>query len=115
MEQPLIVMLVCSNLPVDPRVEREARALVARGFRVKILCPQWTPITPPPDWGAGIEVRVLQPERILHPLHYFPYVHAPALVRAALAEPAWAYHSHDLNTALAALLAAARKSAGAST
>src|SRR5262249_7442936 len=58
-ERPLIVMLVCSSLPVDPRVEREAKTLVEHGFRVKILCPQWCPVTPKPNWGPNIAISVL--------------------------------------------------------
>src|SRR5207248_295315 len=40
---------------------------------------------------------------------FFSLVLSPGLLRAALAEPAWAYHSHDLDTALPVLLAAARR------
>lgn len=105
-KRPLVVMLVCSNLPVDPRVEREARALAAHGFRVKVLCPAWDPPTPPPDWGPNVEIGIL---RATDFYTRFPYVFSRPLLRAALAEDAWAYHSHDLDTALPALVAAARK------
>src|SRR5260370_15651423 len=46
---PQIVMLVWAHLPTDPRVEREAKALAAAGFRVKIVCPAWSPPTPAPE------------------------------------------------------------------
>jgi glycosyltransferase involved in cell wall biosynthesis len=39
----------------------------------------------------------------------FPWLMSRGMLRAALAEDAWAYHSHDLVMALPALLAAARK------
>src|SRR5207344_168545 len=37
-----IVMLVVSDLRIDPRVEREARALVSAGYRVTVICPEPT-------------------------------------------------------------------------
>jgi glycosyltransferase involved in cell wall biosynthesis len=107
-ERPLIVMLVCSSLPVDPRVEREAKTLVEHGFRVKILCPQWCPVTPKPNWGPNIAITVL-PATAAGMGDDFPYLQPWALLEAALAEPAWAYHAHDLDTAMPALLAAAKR------
>jgi glycosyltransferase involved in cell wall biosynthesis len=102
-----VVMLVCSELPIDPRVEREARALAAAGFPVKILCPAWEGPAPPPRWGPGIEVRIL-PFKAGRFGFRFPYILGRQLLRAARAErDVWAFHAHDLNTALPALLAAA--------
>lgn len=109
-EKPRIVMLVFSYLPVDPRVEREAKALVSAGFEVSIICPQWDSPEPAPDWGPHVQVRIIP---VNGPLHcydqFFPYVYDGRLLAAALAEDAWAYHAHDLNTALPALVAAAQK------
>src|SRR5262245_48619712 len=34
-----VLMLVVSDLRIDPRVEREARALASAGYRVTVLCP----------------------------------------------------------------------------
>jgi glycosyltransferase involved in cell wall biosynthesis len=107
-DDPLVVMLVCTNLPVDPRVEREARALAGHGFRVRVICPQWSPVTPLPDWGPGVTFRIL-PRHAHRYSMFFPWIFSPSLYRAALAEPAWAYHAHDLDTALPALLAAAKR------
>jgi glycosyltransferase involved in cell wall biosynthesis len=109
-EQPRIVMLVCSYLPVDPRVEREAKALVASGFEVTVICPEWSPPAPVPDWGPHITIRIIPSNGPLHYFdQYFPYVYDERLLEAALAEDAWAYHGHDLNTALPALVAAMKK------
>src|SRR5437868_6115236 len=55
--RPLIVMLAKAHLPVDPRIEREAKALAGAGFRVKIICPRWWPPAPVPDWGPGVEIE----------------------------------------------------------
>src|SRR5262249_15251523 len=105
---PLIVMLVCSSLPIDPRVERESRTLAASGFRVRILCPQWRPVTPAPDWGPGVEIRVL-PTGFADEIERFPWALGREFANVAAREPAWCYHAHDLSTALAALTAAARR------
>ena len=47
----LIAMLVFSDLAIDPRVEREGRALVAGGYRVVVIAPKFQ-AAEPPDSGA---------------------------------------------------------------
>ncbi|HXG46765.1 MAG TPA: glycosyltransferase [Methylomirabilota bacterium] len=108
-----IVMLVQSNLHVDPRVQREAKALATAGFRVTVICPAWSPdqtACERIDWGDGVRFRIL-PARAGRFVLRFPHLFGRAILRAALAEDAWAYHAHDLDMALMALLAAARKQA----
>lgn len=105
---PKIVMLVWSYLPADPRVEREARALAARGYRVTILCPQTATPAPTPDWGPGVEIKYL-PRQTSLSLVMFPWLMSRGVLRAALAEDAWAYHAHDLVMVLPALMAASAK------
>ena len=105
--KPLIVMLANAHLPADPRIEREARALVAGGFRIKILCPEWCPGAVVPDWGPDIEIKLL-PQSAGQYVCYFPWVLGLSMIRAADEERPWAYHGHDLDTSIAALLAAAR-------
>lgn len=105
-EDRLVVMLVISNLTIDPRVEREARTLAANGFRVKVICPQWDPPAPPPDWGPRIAFEILS-RRAGYYAILFPYVLGWRMWRAAARQDGWVYHAHDLNTALPALLAAA--------
>jgi glycosyltransferase involved in cell wall biosynthesis len=108
--QPRIVMLVFSYLPSDARVEREAKTLVSAGFEVTIVCPEWSPPGAVPDWGPHIAIRIIPSNGVLHRYdRYFPYVYDRRLLQAALAEDAWAYHAHDLKTALPALLAATQK------
>jgi glycosyltransferase involved in cell wall biosynthesis len=104
----LIVMLGIVNLPCDPRVQREAQALAANGFLVKVVCPVWDPRPTIPDWGPRISFQVA-PHSAGQYSYRLPRVFGWQLFRAALQEPAWAYHAHDLNTALPALLAAAIK------
>ena len=105
-----IVMLVNSDLRTDPRVQREARALAAKDFLVTIICPTWLP--EPADcqlsWGPNIHFRIVPPHTVRFNLHY-PYLYGHAMLQAALAEDAWAYHAHDLDMSLIALLAAATK------
>src|SRR5450432_2543424 len=58
----LIVMLVVSDLRIDPRVEREARALVAAGYKVTVICPEPTQGQQPDlhiDWGENIDFELL--------------------------------------------------------
>jgi glycosyltransferase involved in cell wall biosynthesis len=108
-----VVMLVVSQLNVDPRVEREARALAANGFRITVICPEWYAADherPEIDWGPGVEIRLL-PLAAGRYVDEFPYIHGTEILEAALAIDAGAYHSHDLNTALPVLVAACRKRA----
>jgi len=103
-------MLVVSALRVDPRVEREARALAARGWRVRIVAPDISsPLLAesPVNWGPDVTFHLL-------PLAASSYVmEAPWLVselmyKAATAFRPFAFHCHDLNTALIGLRAAAQ-------
>lgn len=105
-----IVMLVISDLRVDPRVQREARALAAKGFQVTVVCPAWSLNKRDLniDWGPNIDFRILRQKAARFAV-YFPHLYGREMFAAAMAEQAWAYHAHDLDMALIALLAAARK------
>jgi glycosyltransferase involved in cell wall biosynthesis len=105
---PSIVMIVWSYLPADPRVEREARALASSGYRVTVLCPHWYPPSEPPYWGPNVKIKLL-PRETAHSMSGFPWLMSSGILNAAMAEDAWAYHAHDLNTALLSLVAAAKK------
>jgi glycosyltransferase involved in cell wall biosynthesis len=111
---PTVVMLVVTALDRDPRVERGARTLAANGFKVTVICPAWRGASPRTaaqlDWGPGVTFRIL-PRRAARFAFYFPYLFGGSMLRAAMREPAWAYHAHDLTTALIGLAAAARKRA----
>jgi glycosyltransferase involved in cell wall biosynthesis len=105
---------VVTVLTQDPRVQRAARVLAASGFAVTIICPAWwraqqgEQVTL--DWGPGIQFRIL-PQRTSRFAAYFPYVFSFTMLRAAVREEVWAYHAHDLTTALLGLTAAALKRA----
>ncbi len=103
-----IVMLVNTDLRMDPRVQREAKALAGQGFLVTIICPNWAQLDPKRDlaWDPNIDFRLL-PARCVRFNLYFPYLYGKIMLRAAQAEDAWAYHAHDLDMSLIALLAAA--------
>ena len=103
-----IVMLVVSDLRVDPRVEREARALAAAGYGVTVICPE-------PHDGAGATFNIDWGARVL-----IKYVHwtagtfmgkkpgylADQLYMEAVRHRPLAFHAHDLSVAYAALAAA---------
>ena len=55
-----IVMLVVADLRVDPRVEREARALACARYNVTVICPE--PYRGAGksfniDWGPGVSIK----------------------------------------------------------
>ncbi len=108
-----IVMLVISEVWQDPRVEREARALAAVGYKVKILYPDFfsEPLNLPPlNWGPGITFRPL-PGYYHSFVHQFPYLFGREFLDAACEEGPFAFHAHDLCTSLIALAAARNKNA----
>src|ERR1700722_17318611 len=52
-----IVMLSVSDMRIDPRIEREARALAHAGFEVVVIWPSVSPSDGESDgidWGSGI-------------------------------------------------------------
>lgn len=105
---PEIVMLVISQVWCDPRVERAARTLAAAGYRVKIVYPDF--FSPPDapmtiDWGEGISFRPL-PGHYYTYIDRFPYLLGVRYLRAVLQEQPFAFHAHDLHTALIGLAAA---------
>jgi glycosyltransferase involved in cell wall biosynthesis len=108
-----VVMLVVSDLRIDPRVEREARALAAAGYAVKVLFPDISLpriAEKPLDWGPGVSFRPLPGENsayIMSP----PWLLGDGLHKAACEERPFAFHCHDLNTAIIGLSAARRTGA----
>ncbi len=103
-----IVMLVVSFLRVDPRVERAARALVRAGWQVKVVAPD---ISVPPavdvpiDWGENVEFYLL-PFDVSNYVHSAPWLVSESMYSAAMAFKPFAFHCHDLTTALIGLRAA---------
>jgi starch synthase len=112
-----VVMLAVSDMRIDPRVEREARALAAAGYTVHVI---WTdPLMrrrggpqPSIDWGQGITFEAI-PERDGRFSTQFPGFLGSGMLKAALAHRPFAFHGHDLDTALVALTAARQTGAHA--
>jgi glycosyltransferase involved in cell wall biosynthesis len=109
-----IVMVVVADMRVDPRVQREARALAAGGYRVHVIWtdPQLASGGPQPeiDWGENISFEAL-PRDAGRFSSQFPGFLGRRLLKAALAHRPFAFHGHDLNTALVVLTAARRTGA----
>lgn len=106
--RPLICMLVISDVRSDPRVRREADALSKAGYEIKVLYPDcYSPsfAEEPFSWGPNISFR---PVSCASGQYYatFPYVWGDEFHAAVSKERPYAFHSHDLNTALVALSAA---------
>jgi glycosyltransferase involved in cell wall biosynthesis len=99
-----IVMLVVSDLRSDPRVRREARALADAGYKITIIWPNIEKDNANPiDWGAGIAFEPL-PREAGRFAYHFPEFLGRSLVLAARKHRPFAFHAHDLNTMLAALI-----------
>jgi glycosyltransferase involved in cell wall biosynthesis len=108
-----ISMLVVSDLRIDPRVEREARALAQAGYPVTILFPDICrpPVTEQPlNWGSGIAFCPL-PVDVSNYVLTFPWLFSSRMYRAACLQRPFAFHCHDLTTSLIGLAAAQRTGA----
>lgn len=115
-EGRVIVMLVVADMRFDPRVEREARALATSGFLVHVIWtdPQFTKTGPQASiqWGENVSFEAL-PMSDGRFSEQFPGFLGRGMLKAALAHRPFAFHGHDLNTALIALTAARRTGAHA--
>lgn len=103
-----IVMLTPSNLRIDPRIEREARALVAAGYTVVVIAPD--PRTGDEtehgvDWGEGISFRWVHWTAISFMMEWPSFI-ARDMFNVAIEYRPFAFHAHDLFTAFAGLSAA---------
>jgi glycosyltransferase involved in cell wall biosynthesis len=100
-----IVMLVVCNLHIDPRVRQEAQALAHAGFSIIIIWPELRDMRGVLiDWGSGITFEPLPPSAGRF-AERFPAFLGSAMLMAALKHSPFAFHAHDLNTALIALMA----------
>lgn len=103
-----VVMLVVSDLRVDPRVEREARALAAAGYIVTVICPELFEGAGAEhniNWGPGVSIKYTAPSGSNF-MSEKPGYWADLLYLEAVQMKPFAFHSHDLSTAYAALAAA---------
>lgn len=103
-----VVMLVVSDLRIDPRVEREARALASAGYAVTVICPEPSDgagLTYNLDWGPGASIKYVH-WTCASFMNEQPGYNADLLYWEAVKLKPFAFHSHDLSTAYAALAAA---------
>ncbi|WP_210253711.1 glycosyltransferase [Bradyrhizobium sp. BR2003] len=103
-----VVMLVVSDLRIDPRVEREARALAEAGYEVTVLCPEPSDGAGESfkiDWGPSVSIKWLNWTAASFVSESPGYV-GNQLYAAAVTLKPFAFHAHDLNTAYVALAAA---------
>lgn len=112
-----VLMLVVSDLRVDPRVEREARALAAAGYRVTVLCPDPTVGRDPNvrvDWGPGVDPRFID-WRAAQYVGQQPGYRGGLFFDIALGVAhdlaPFAIHAHDLNSGFVAYALARRTGA----
>lgn len=112
-----VLMLVVSDLRIDPRVRREAMALAEAGYRVTVVCPSPfvdTEMPPVIDWGKGVDIRYVS-VACGNYVGVRPGFEGGALFDVIAREFAdrsfLAVHAHDLNTAYVALAFARLKGA----
>lgn len=106
----VVVMLVISELWIDPRVRRAATALASAGYRVRIVYPDFFSELRklgPMDWGPGIEFRPLEGSYAWF-ANGFPWVLGKEYLRAVEEERPDVIHCHDLNTSIIGLAAAGK-------
>ncbi|WP_083632567.1 glycosyltransferase family 4 protein [Bradyrhizobium sp. NAS96.2] len=103
-----VVMLVVSDLRVDPRVEREARALGAAGYDVTVICPEPSEGAGASfniDWGPCVHIEYVDWTAATF-MNEQPGYLADRLYLEAVKRTPFAFHAHDLSTAYAAMAAA---------
>jgi glycosyltransferase involved in cell wall biosynthesis len=108
-----IVMLSVSDMRIDPRIEREARALAHAGFEVLIIWPSVSLSDNEIggiDWGPGITFKRL-PFAAGEFVRRFPGYCGREMLLAALQFKPLAFHGHDLSSGLIALTAAKKTGA----
>ncbi|MGX5735309.1 glycosyltransferase family 4 protein [Bosea thiooxidans] len=104
-----ILMLVVSDLRIDPRVRREARALADHGYRVTVVCPSpFVDTEAPPEiqWGDGIDilyVGVACGNYVGEHPGFMGGLLFDVVERVLAGRRFLAVHAHDLNTAYVAL------------
>jgi len=104
-----VLMLVVSDLRIDPRVEREARTLAAVGYSVHVVCPDFTLGQQPNlviDWGPAVTIHLAHHEALRYVMRRPGYMGAELLDaarRIANRVKPFAIHAHDLNTCLVGL------------
>jgi starch synthase len=108
-----VVMLVISDVRIDPRVERAARAMVDAGYSVTVVFPDMCNppyAVLPVDWGKRIKFRPIAASTA-NVAADFPWVFNSKFVDSVRKERPLAFHCHDLTTCVVGLAAARRTGA----
>jgi glycosyltransferase involved in cell wall biosynthesis len=108
-----IVMLSVSDMRIDPRIEREARALARARFEVVVIWPSVSASdgeTGAIDWGPGITFKRI-PYAAGEFVRRFPGYCGREMLLAALQFKPLAFQGHDLTSSLIALTAAKKTGA----
>jgi glycosyltransferase involved in cell wall biosynthesis len=106
-----VVMVAYANLPHDPRIEREARALAEAGFSITVICPTLgNKAEGTLDWGPGVSFEFVE-FRAAQFVFRWPGFVGDVLFKALLKHRPFAIHAHDLNMAFIAFAAARRSGA----
>ena len=108
-----IVMLTISNLRIDPRIEREARALAKAGYTVTVIAPdpRLQPDEPiSVDWGIDVNFDWIDPGAITFPWEWPGFI-GREFYNVAITKSPFAFHAHDLFTAFIGLSVAKKTGA----
>ena len=99
-----VVMLVVSDIRVDPRVQKAVKVAVGLGFSVTVVTPHrdWSDDASEFDWGAGVSFAF--PEAGAYFInHDFPWLVNTRFFDFCCRYRNVIFHCHDLNTALMGL------------
>jgi glycosyltransferase involved in cell wall biosynthesis len=117
LDNHVVMMLVVSDLRIDPRVEREARALSEAGYSVHVVCPDFTLGKDTGiriDWGPGVFIHLVDHAAmrfIMRRPGYFGVELFEAALAIAKELKPFAIHAHDLNTCMVGLALAQKTGA----
>jgi glycosyltransferase involved in cell wall biosynthesis len=106
-----VVMLAIADLRFDPRIEREARALAAAGYKVTIIFPRfdgWKEAKV--DWGKGVTFDPIATHAGTFAFE-FPGYYSELFYHEAVRYRPFAFHAHDLHTAYIGIAAAKKTGA----
>lgn len=108
-----VVMLTISDLRIDPRIEREARALATGGYTVFVVAPNFEDnlnAVPNIDWGKNVRFDWVRLKAVSF-ANTWPGFLAREIFNQAIHYQPFCFHAHDLFTAFAGLSAARKTGA----
>lgn len=101
-----VVMLVVSDIRVDPRVQKAAKVAAEAGFKVTVVTPRsvWSNVAPESiDWGPGVSFAFPEPRSYNFINHAFPWLANSEFFDYCSRYHNVIFHCHDLNTAFMGL------------